>query len=193
MRAHVCTPSVEPPPLPPRPSDLLPPNRLPRIVTNDEGEVFWYIPKKQTTPPAGGGPTVPNGTNASDGAVAAGANFPKAPTPVPKPNFSVGADRVPQPHGIQADDPVPDMSPRPAPGPSVTLPLSPQTRSASRPRHFTEGGDASGFDAADTGLLAAIDTPAPCLVAPTPMPGRHHMPPSQVASGPVREPAAELR
>eukprot|EP00419_Tripos_fusus_P003648 CAMPEP_0172679154 /NCGR_PEP_ID=MMETSP1074-20121228/15874_1 /TAXON_ID=2916 /ORGANISM="Ceratium fusus, Strain PA161109" /LENGTH=228 /DNA_ID=CAMNT_0013497281 /DNA_START=228 /DNA_END=913 /DNA_ORIENTATION=+ len=44
-RIHSQTPSMEPPPLPPRPPELPPTNRLPRMVSNDEGEVFWYVPK----------------------------------------------------------------------------------------------------------------------------------------------------
>merc|ERR1712167_33971 len=38
---------IEPPPLPPRPIDLPPPSKLPRMIANDEGEVFWYIPRRR--------------------------------------------------------------------------------------------------------------------------------------------------
>jgi len=35
------------PPLPRRPSNIPPPSLLPRILANDEGEVFWFMPRKQ--------------------------------------------------------------------------------------------------------------------------------------------------
>jgi hypothetical protein len=47
LRMQQQGPSLEPPPLPCRPADVPPASRLPRMVTNDEGEVFWYIPRKQ--------------------------------------------------------------------------------------------------------------------------------------------------
>lgn len=44
-----ASPSLGPPPLPPRPATMPPAHRLPRMVTNDEGEVFWYITSKPTS------------------------------------------------------------------------------------------------------------------------------------------------
>merc|ERR1719420_511701 len=57
MAATEMGSSVEPPPLPARLTDLPPPSQLPRMVTNDEGEVFWYIPRKRQQRPKG--PTEP--------------------------------------------------------------------------------------------------------------------------------------
>eukprot|EP00931_Biecheleriopsis_adriatica_P046503 TRINITY_DN26711_c0_g1_i2.p1 TRINITY_DN26711_c0_g1~~TRINITY_DN26711_c0_g1_i2.p1 ORF type:complete len:766 (+),score=156.42 TRINITY_DN26711_c0_g1_i2:38-2335(+) len=60
-----------PPPL--RPPGLPPPSRLPRIVANEEGEVFWYLPRKDSPsslsrPNAG----VPFGPSPTAGATAQG-------------------------------------------------------------------------------------------------------------------------
>jgi len=42
---------LEPPPWPRRPSNLPPPSRLPQMVSNDDGEVFWCIPRSRRPPP----------------------------------------------------------------------------------------------------------------------------------------------
>lgn len=51
LEEHVSP--LEPPPPPPRPHDLPPASGLPRMITNDEGEVFWFMPRRppQAAPP----------------------------------------------------------------------------------------------------------------------------------------------
>eukprot|EP00930_Biecheleria_cincta_P011777 TRINITY_DN11485_c0_g1_i1.p1 TRINITY_DN11485_c0_g1~~TRINITY_DN11485_c0_g1_i1.p1 ORF type:complete len:868 (-),score=134.61 TRINITY_DN11485_c0_g1_i1:23-2605(-) len=46
--------ATAPQPLPAvRPIGLPPASRLPRVVANEEGEVFWYMPRRQAMPPPG--------------------------------------------------------------------------------------------------------------------------------------------
>merc|ERR1712232_859217 len=110
-------PSVEPPPLPPRPAQIPHASRLPRMVTNDEGEVFWYIPKKppaddkgSTTPPAEG------------------------PTAVGRPIGPVFGVQLRSP---KADEPLPDTTPRDR-GNNSSRGLTPGARTDSPPVHASQ-------------------------------------------------------
>jgi len=166
MQGQASVPSVEPPPLPPRPGDLPPANRLPRMVTNDDGEVFWYIPRKQgrsstgatpgSTPTAAkvaaaagsaegqgllGQPGCPGGRMSDEGRLSGGGS-PLHP----------GAHPPPQP-----DDEQPETPPRAEGGGTPTTPTL-----SDKPHPEAD------FD--DEMLL--IDTPAPCLTSPIPSPGR---------------------
>ncbi|CAE8590995.1 unnamed protein product [Polarella glacialis] len=76
MQGQEAFPIVEPPPLPPRPAGLPPPSRLPRIVANEEGEVFWYMPRKQG--PAAAAPQPQSGQPAGKVPGAAGDKDPDA-------------------------------------------------------------------------------------------------------------------
>lgn len=120
MMGQAAVPSVEPPPLPPRPADLPQANRLPRMVTNDEGEVFWYIPRKQKS---GGGTSgaAPTGATATSG------------RPMP----------VPQPDADTANPPPPDPSPRDGQA-SATAPTMSLQPAASAPAGPARGGDFLG-------------------------------------------------
>lgn len=138
---------VEPPPLPPRPSDLPPPSRLPRMVTNDEGEVFWYIPRKRAPKEqkkASVGPA-----EAVTGQVPE-KGCPSGDTGVPVENRSNGVH--------------PPLSPRTA---AVTPGAGPRVNDVTElnPRGPYRPGD-------DEANLGPLDTPPPCLVSPTPSPGR---------------------
>jgi len=126
--------SVEPPPLPPRPRDLPPAQRLPRMVSNEEGEVFWYIPRK---------PTVRS-------------QRPDAPGMVPLPQPECLDERTPPPpRDVSAgqEDSADGLL-------DVSSKDSPQTRRARSPA------------TSDPEDVHATETPAPCLVSPTPAPGR---------------------
>lgn len=107
--------SFEPPPLPPRPADLPPPSRLPRMVTNDEGEVFWYIPRKRR-PREQKASTAPEQPRFSMSAgppqkPSSGLEPPPDPPPDPSPP-DVGAEAL-----GPVDTPPPDLStPTPSPG-----------------------------------------------------------------------------
>eukprot|EP00927_Polykrikos_kofoidii_P022382 TRINITY_DN20916_c0_g1_i2.p1 TRINITY_DN20916_c0_g1~~TRINITY_DN20916_c0_g1_i2.p1 ORF type:complete len:560 (+),score=100.08 TRINITY_DN20916_c0_g1_i2:130-1680(+) len=142
QRIQVCpTPAaVEPPLLPARPPELLPANRLPQMVTNDEGEVFWYIPKSQSnnqpaTLPSngvgatavGGGTATPSTGTASTTASTAGgvhvggSGVDTKCTPrssdCPGPRGSSLAERPRQPRGPEA---LPGLLPR-TPRPPAAL------------------------------------------------------------------------
>jgi len=144
MQQQVTAPSVEPPPLPPRPADLQPPNRLPRMVTNDEGEVFWYIPRKQK-PPASCSPPPPQPNMVE----------PLVEPPTEMPSKQLQAKEVPATLLITRPSEANDQK--------ATI----QTDSVREPVP-AERSVLDGFEEE----MPLADTPAPCLLSPTPSPGR---------------------
>jgi len=156
MNEHV--PSVEPPPLPPRPPELPPTNRLPRMVSNDEGEVFWYVPKPK--------PQHPDSIS-STGACA---------TLQPK-GARMSLTPLPQPAGAGDDDVA-------FPSPESDAPRS----VGAKPAAATAGAAATAAHAATPAMpgsnlaatmeddvdMSLVETPAPCLKARTPDPGWKH-------------------
>jgi hypothetical protein len=234
MPSQDAASSVEPPPLPPRPSNLPPPNKLPQMVTNDEGEVFWYVPKKPQAPgseASGSGPSQPGATGSSP-VNSSNKSIGPAPQPSPFPGpghgfgpgpgqgFGPGlgprggpgqgllfGDRQPQPLAPPCDDPLPDMSARtcsealaavlpqtprppggavvaaaavelamgshsPVPSKSLPPPLALERPASLRTPGSHRPAFDNGFEEADGLEFGALDTPAPCLAAPKPFPGR---------------------
>lgn len=130
------------PPAPrPRPADMLPPGRLPRVVTSDEGEVFWCLPRRQPAP-SGNQPAAPFAGSQPPPKPAGGEappppvtepvvpQTPKAPPEVPAPPTAAAAsDTAARPRAPEADDDVPPvdtpapclLSPATAPGRPVAL------------------------------------------------------------------------
>mmetsp|Transcript_20609 Transcript_20609/g.57337 ORF Transcript_20609/g.57337 Transcript_20609/m.57337 type:complete len:986 (-) Transcript_20609:111-3068(-) len=209
MQGQVKGPSVEPPALPPRPSELPPASRLPRMVTNEEGEVFWYIPKR-----SGQTAGSSSGAGVTQGAVARKPDAQKTP----QSSLKQPSVRVPQPLGVQGDDvdpeelsartrgkqaaakppprrpevpneteePPPTSPPRQSASTSAPSARPADAASASTTSSVTGGAggalpssptwlDPQSFETADIfAQSGAMDTPAPCLAAPTPWPGRPH-------------------
>jgi hypothetical protein len=191
MQGQASTPSVEPPPLPPRPADLPQANRLPRMVTNDEGEVFWYIPRKQAPKPTG--VPVPPATAAQQTGAA-------RPMPVPQPDSDLGNPPPPDPSprdGQQAASSQPqgvgDFLGSLDGGPVLqTPPRSSGSQSSAAAGPGPGSSQQSGASMAPQSPpakklpsvplmqpfdddLGVVDTPAPCLASPTPAPGRRSL------------------
>lgn len=144
-QCQATAPPVEPLPLPARPADIPQASRLPRMVTNDEGEVFWYIPRKQANQPSR--PQKPNGpTNMT------------ASRPMPQPDPDM-ASPPPEIGGTGPQTPRRSPSSTQSVSTSVAAPETPKVVKKSHPTGFDDD-------------LGDADTPAPCLASPTPTPGR---------------------
>jgi len=165
MMGQAAVPSVEPPPLPPRPADLPQANRLPRMVTNDEGEVFWYIPRKQGQK-----------TNGSASGTAPSVATPSGarPMPVPQPDSDAGNPLPPDPTPRDGQEADPSSRPQAPPRSSPAASTAPAAAASN-------GASASALTMTPTKVQAAPaalfdcdipDMPAPCLLSPTPTPGR---------------------
>lgn len=141
---------VEPPPLPPRPADLPQACRLPRMVTNDEGEVFWYVPRKQVSQPPR--PQKPNTVAAS------------RPLAQPEPDrTSPALELGPQtPRQFLLSNTNNAVSPGVAANSNIAAPVTPKTAKSTHAHLFDDD-------------LGDADTPAPCLASPTPTPGRKQL------------------
>lgn len=154
----------DPPPPPPRPANVPPASRLPRMVANDEGEVFWYVPRRQQAPqqpqpqPQPAQPPQPSQPSSEQPPVQ---KQPANPTLLAKPRDVEG-----------------DTEPSPTPPPSQ--PGTPCRRMGSNstlgavktPRRECRAPVPRAPLESDWDCMISTDTPAPRIVARTPVPGR---------------------
>mmetsp|Transcript_50686 Transcript_50686/g.156919 ORF Transcript_50686/g.156919 Transcript_50686/m.156919 type:complete len:131 (-) Transcript_50686:87-479(-) len=130
------------------------------MVTNDEGEVFWYIPRKESPPGAKPQKCAVTGMSPLPQPVCPDDEPPALPVDTPP-----GDGQASRGAGVLDARPGKERLPTPkrAP-PRCTDP----TTAAPAPREPNVDDD-----------MHFVETPAPCLVSPTPAPGRrrseHHL------------------